>query len=731
MPDDKKVSELTEETSIVATDLFYLAKDLGGGVFGERKMQADNIVPLTTKGDILVHNATVLARVPVGTDGFFLKADSGVGAGVSWAAELFTSAKDTKLTNIEALADVTDAGNVGAVATLDSDYVNDSLRYKNSAGGMANVVLANDELLGNPVAGEITGFNATAIRTLINVENASTADQTDAEIKTAYENNANTNEFSDTEQTKLTNIEALADVTDATNVNAAGAVMESDFANNTVRFKNNAGVMGNITLAASQILGRKATGEIDNLTAAETRTILNVENGSTADQTNAEIKTAYEANADTNEFSDSEQSKLAAIEPLADVTDATNVNAAGAVMESDFAANSLRFKNNSSVMGNIVVLASQLVGRASTGEVRNLNATESRTLLNVENNADVTDAANVNSAGAVMESDFANNSVRFKNNAGVMGNIVLAASQILGRKSTGEIDNLTAAETRTILNVENNADVTDTANVTSAGALMDSEVDADIKTLVLPANTTISAFGRTLVDDAAAINGRATLGVVIGTDVLPEIPLVTQGLAEGGTDTAERTWSALRVKQAIDALQSGTLVLLATVTASASATIDFDTGLDWTTYKKYIFELIDVVPATDLQDFYIRTSTDNGTGYDEVSTDYAWAYYRTTGGNTTATLRASGSDAKINITTANGWGSAAGEAINGTLILYNPSSTRKTIISLSIHGVNPSGELQAAIGSGMRNIAADVDGVRFLMSSGNITSGTFKMYGVL
>jgi len=61
------------------------------------------------------------------------------------------------------------------------------------------------------------------------------------------------------------------------------------------------------------------------------------------------------------------------------------------------------------------------------------------------------------------------------------------------------------------------ADVTDTTNVTAAGALMDSEVDADIKTLSLPANTTISAFGASLVDDASASVGRTTLGVVSAT----------------------------------------------------------------------------------------------------------------------------------------------------------------------------------------------------------------------
>ena len=67
--------------------------------------------------------------------------------------------------------------------------------------------------------------------------------------------------------------------------------------------------------------------------------------------------------------------------------------------------------------------------------------------------------------------------------------------------------------------IEALADVTDTANVTTAGALMDSEVDADLKTLVLPASTTISVFGASLVDDADDSAGRDTLGLVINTDV--------------------------------------------------------------------------------------------------------------------------------------------------------------------------------------------------------------------
>jgi len=86
--------------------------------------------------------------------------------------------------------------------------------------------------------------------------------------------------------------------------------------------------------------------------------------------------------------------------------------------------------------------------------------------------------------------------------------------------------------------------VTNTATVEAAGALMDSEVDADIKTLALPASTTISTFGASLIDDAAASNARTTL----------ELETISQVEAEAGTATTTRAFTAERVSQAITAL---------------------------------------------------------------------------------------------------------------------------------------------------------------------------------
>ena len=69
-------------------------------------------------------------------------------------------------------------------------------------------------------------------------------------------------------------------------------------------------------MSSQRFLGRQASGvgEPQHLTASEARSILNVENGATADQTDAEIKTAYENNSNTNAFTDSLLSKLNGIE---------------------------------------------------------------------------------------------------------------------------------------------------------------------------------------------------------------------------------------------------------------------------------------------------------------------------------------------------------------------------------------------------------------------------------
>jgi len=67
--------------------------------------------------------------------------------------------------------------------------------------------------------------------------------------------------------------------------------------------------------ATDRILGRDSSGAgvVEEITPAALRTMINVEDGSTADQTGAQIKSAYEGESNTNAYTDAEKSKLAGI----------------------------------------------------------------------------------------------------------------------------------------------------------------------------------------------------------------------------------------------------------------------------------------------------------------------------------------------------------------------------------------------------------------------------------
>ena len=116
-------------------------------------------------------------------------------------------------------------GDVTSVADGATTIVDDAVTYAK----MQNIV-ANNVLLGNNAGagGVVQELTAANVRTIINVEDGATADQTAAEIKTAYESNSDTNAFTDALQTKLNGIETNADVTDTANVTAAGALMDSE-----------------------------------------------------------------------------------------------------------------------------------------------------------------------------------------------------------------------------------------------------------------------------------------------------------------------------------------------------------------------------------------------------------------------------------------------------------------------------------------------------------------------
>src|SRR5210317_599239 len=70
---------------------------------------------------------------------------------------------------------------------------------------------------------------------------------------------------------------------------------------------------------------------------------------------------------------------------------------------------------------------------------------------------------------------------------------------------------------------------------------------------------------------------------------------------------------------ALDAgVPTGSLILLETQTASASASIEFTSGID-STYDSYVFKFYNIHPATDAQFFQVNFR-DGSTAYDATKT---------------------------------------------------------------------------------------------------------------
>lgn len=165
--------------------------------------------------------------------------------------------------------------------------------------------------------------------------------------------------------------------------------------------------------------------------------------------------------------------------------------------------------------------------------------------------------------------------------------------------------------------------------------------------------------------------------------------------------------------------------LIGTVTASDDAAVAF-TGLS-SSYFAYMIYWDEVIPATDGISFRLRTSTDGGSSYDSGATDYRWGRFGWNVSGATGTSNSSGTDhIRLHDDTGNG----SNESSSGYAMLYNPTAANYTKIYSEALQFQQSGVFSQYITHGVRMSAADVDAVQFYFASGNITSGTFKLYGL-
>ena len=190
---------------------------------------------------------------------------------------------------------------------------------------------------------------------------------------------------------------------------------------------------------------------------------------------------------------------------------------------------------------------------------------------------------------------------------------------------------------------------------------------------------------------------------------------------------------------AASSLSSGAMTLIKEQTASSSATISFvdgtsDVVLD-STYPIYKFVWIDVHPATDNVRFSFQGNAAGGSGYNETITSTSFRSYHAEADNDTEVAYETGSDqaqgTAFQVLELSSVGNGNDEAVSGELLLFNPSSTTyvKHFISRSIENAANNYAVEGYV-AGYFNTTSAIDEIQFKMSSGNIDSGTFKLYGI-
>jgi len=191
--------------------------------------------------------------------------------------------------------------------------------------------------------------------------------------------------------------------------------------------------------------------------------------------------------------------------------------------------------------------------------------------------------------------------------------------------------------------------------------------------------------------------------------------------------------NSLSTVTSMASLTTGDMTLISEQTASSSASIEFTTGID-STYPIYKFEIINMNPATTNAIFEFQGNASGGSGFNETITSTSFRAYHTESDSSTAleyTInddQAQGTDYQH---LANGVGNGSDESLCLELFLFNPSSTTfvKHFMARCIFYEDANMPVDHYT-AGYFNTTSAIDEIAFRMHTGNIDSGTFKLYGI-
>jgi hypothetical protein len=181
----------------------------------------------------------------------------------------------------------------------------------------------------------------------------------------------------------------------------------------------------------------------------------------------------------------------------------------------------------------------------------------------------------------------------------------------------------------------------------------------------------------------------------------------------------------------------GAMTFIKKLTASTSATLSFvdgssDVVLD-NTYKEYVFIFNNIHPASNNVKLHFNMSADSGSNYNVTKTTTFFRADHDEADSATA-LGYNTSNDLAQSTNFQGLGDIGNDndqTLSGTLHLFDPSNTTfvKHFISTT-NACDHADESRNYFVAGYGNTTSAIDAVQFKMSSGNMDSGTIKLYGV-
>ena len=159
--------------------------------------------------------------------------------------------------------------------------------------------------------------------------------------------------------------------------------------------------------------------------------------------------------------------------------------------------------------------------------------------------------------------------------------------------------------------------------------------------------------------------------------------------------------------------------------AASVAQIDFVLPSGFTQF----FVLMEgVLPATDAVNLTMRASTDSGVSFVSAGT---YAYNVVVGLGSTSLMNVTHSAVATSwiLTAGATLKNTAGEFLDGRVDLFGFNTARKPRLTWAHGSLSAAATFDTVVGSGQQTTSGTYNAIRFLMSSGNIASGTFTLYG--